>query len=95
MAVTDIIILQPIEGVIVSVSINGAHGRAGVTGAVEDASPTNTARKTNSQYLLIREIWIFLLDILKKMLSCVLYFKSYRNSGMEYNSQALKQKAIL
>lgn len=36
-----------------SISINSAYSRTGVTSAIEYPSPTNTVRKINNQYLLI------------------------------------------
>lgn len=80
MAVTDIIILQSVKGVIVSVSVDGAHSRTGVTGAVEDASPTNTARKTNNQYLLTMAV---ICCVFSRKCFLVVCFKSYRNPRTE------------
>jgi len=53
LAVTDIIILQSIKGIIVSISINSAYSRTGVTSAIEYPSPTNAVKEINIQYLLI------------------------------------------
>lgn len=59
MAVADIIILQSVKGIIMSVSINSAYSRTGVTSAIEFPSPTNTVRKISNQYLLIAESFSF------------------------------------
>lgn len=56
LAVTGVIILQAIKGIIMSISINRAYSRTGVTSAIEYPSPTNTVKKSSNQYLLFQAL---------------------------------------